>query len=60
MTIFGISIVLILGIINLILILIQLLSGLHILKLKLGFHKATGITLFFTAALHGLFALLFR
>ncbi len=60
MTIFGISIILILGIINFILILMQLLSGLHIVKFKPGIHKATGITLFFTATLHGLFALLFR
>ncbi len=60
MTIWGVSIILILGIINFIIILIQILSGLHILKLKPGIHKATGITLFFTAALHGLFALLFR
>ena len=58
MTIGGISIILILGIINFFLLLVQLTSGLHIIKLSFGFHKNTGILLFITGSIHGLLAIL--
>ena len=58
MTIGGISIILILGIINFILLLIQLGSGLHYIKMPFGTHKMTGITLFITGSLHGMLAVL--
>jgi hypothetical protein len=58
MTIGGISIILILGIINFILLLVQLGSGLHFIKLSFALHKRSGIVLFVTASLHGLLAIL--
>jgi len=58
MAIGGISIILILGIVNFILVLLQLGSGLHYIKLSFAFHKRSGIVLFVTASLHGLLALL--
>ncbi len=58
MTIGGVSIILILGIINFILLLLQLTSGLHIIKLSFNFHKNAGITLFITGSIHGLLAIL--
>ncbi len=54
----GVSMILILGIINFILVLLQLATGLHFIKLSFAFHKRSGIVLFFTASLHGLLALL--
>ncbi len=58
MTIAGVSIILILGIINFILLLVQLTSGLHIIKLSFSFHKNAGIILFITGSIHGLLAIL--
>lgn len=58
MTIGGISIILILGIINFVLVLFQLLSGLHLIKVPFALHKNTGILLFFTAIVHGGLAIL--
>ncbi|MCK5422786.1 MAG: hypothetical protein V3R78_01250 [Thermodesulfobacteriota bacterium] len=58
MTIGGISIILILGIINFILLLIQLGTGLHYIKMSFGTHKIAGITLFVTGSLHGMLAIL--
>ncbi len=55
--IFGINIILWFGIINLILILFQFLSGLRIIKVKYKLHKTLGIVLFFTAFIHGIYAL---
>jgi hypothetical protein len=55
--ILGIDIILWFGIINLILILFQILSGLRIIKVKHKLHKAFGIVLFFTAFIHGIYAL---
>ena len=57
MTIGGVSIILILGIINFLLLLVQLTSGLHIIKLSFGFHKNAGIILFITGSIHGLLAI---
>ncbi len=54
MTIGGVSIILILGICNLLLILFQLLSGLRVIKVKFGVHKKTGIALVVFATVHGL------
>jgi hypothetical protein len=56
--IFGINIILWLGVINFILILIQLLSGLRVLKMNFKLHKRLGITLFITASIHGTLAIL--
>ena len=58
MTIAGVSIILILGIMNFILLLFQLVSGLHWIKVKIGVHKKTGILLLVLATIHGLLGLL--
>ncbi len=58
MKIGGLSIVLILGVINFILLLFQLSSGMRWIKVKMTLHRKTGITLFITALLHGLLAYL--
>ena len=58
MTLEGISIILILGIINFILVLFQLASGLRFIKVPFGYHKNTGIVLSFTALVHGALAIL--
>jgi hypothetical protein len=58
MSIFGISIIIILGIINLFLLLFQFLSGMRIIQVKLGVHRKTGITLFITGLLHGILGIL--
>jgi len=54
----GVSIILILGILNMVLILFQISSGLRWIKVPFGVHKRTGIALFFSAGLHALFAIL--
>jgi len=56
--IFNIDIILWLGIINLLLITFQLLSGLRFIKVKYKIHKSLGILLFFTASIHGIYALI--
>ena len=58
MTIGGISIILLLGILNLGLLVFQLLSGLHRIKVKLGIHKKTGILLFCSAMIHAVLGFL--
>jgi hypothetical protein len=58
MTIGGISIILILGIVNFLLLLFQLSSGLHLIKVPFGIHKKTGISLFIIATIHGLLGIL--
>ena len=58
MKIGGVSIILILGFINMILILFQLSSGLRWIKIPYGIHRRTGIILFISAALHGILAYL--
>jgi hypothetical protein len=58
MTIGGISIILILGILNLGLLVFQLLSGLHRIKVRLGVHKITGVILFCSALIHGVLGFL--
>lgn len=54
MAIGGVSIILIGGIINLVLVLFQLLSGLRYIKAPFGVHKKTGILLVFCALIHGI------
>jgi len=58
MTIGGISIILILGLCNFLLILFQAASGLRLIKPKFGVHKKVGITLMIVALAHGLLAIL--
>jgi hypothetical protein len=58
MSIFGISIIMILGIINFFLLIFQFLSGLHLIQVKIGFHKKAGIALFVCGMLHGILAIL--
>ena len=58
MAIGGISIILILGIINFLLLLFQLTTGLRWIKVRFGVHKKTGILLLVTAALHGILGFL--
>ncbi len=54
MTIGGVSIILIGGLVNLILLLFQLLSGLRYIKVPFGVHRKTGILLVFCAVIHGI------
>jgi len=54
MTIGGISIILILGICNFLLVFFQLLSGLRVIKVSPKVHRKTGIALFVSALVHGL------
>ena len=58
MSIFGLSVIFLLGIVNLLLLIFQLLSGLHVIEAKIGIHKKTGIILFITGLLHGLLGIL--
>ena len=57
MSIAGISIILILGILNFALILFQLTSGMRIIKVGYGVHKKTGIFLLILASVHGILAI---
>jgi len=58
MTIGGISIILILGIVNFVLVLFQITSGLKFIRVPFSFHKNVGIVLCFTATVHGVLAIL--
>ena len=58
MKIGGVSIILILGIINFLLLLFQVSSGMRWIKVKMTLHRKTGITLLITAFCHGLLAIL--
>lgn len=57
MTIGGISIILILGIINFLLVIMQLAGGLRWVEISFATHRKTGILLAVTASLHGLLAI---
>jgi hypothetical protein len=57
MAIGGISIILILGIINFLLVALQLAGGLRLVEVSFGTHKKTGILLAVTASLHGILAI---
>ena len=58
MKIGGISIVLILGIINFLFLLFQLSSGMRWIRVKMTVHRKTGITLFIVAFCHAILAYL--
>jgi hypothetical protein len=58
MKIGGVSIILILGFINMILILFQLSTGLRWIKVPFQVHRRSGVVLFISAVLHGIFAYL--
>ncbi len=53
------SFILPLGIINLLLVLIQILGGLKVIKVSFKTHKYLGIALGFFALLHGAIAIFF-
>jgi hypothetical protein len=53
------SLILPLGIINLILVAIQILGGLKIIKIPFRWHKNLGITLGVFVVLHGLIAIFY-
>ena len=54
----GISIIFLVGVLNFILVLFQMSSGLRWIRAPLGLHKKTGVTLFISATLHAIFAYL--
>ena len=54
MTIGGVSIILILGIVNFIFLLFQMATGLRWIKVPFGVHRKTGIAFFIVASVHGL------
>ncbi len=56
MRIGGISLVQLLGIINFLLLLFQLFSGQHWIRVKIGIHRKVGLALVVTASLHGFLA----
>ncbi len=58
MKIGGVSIILLLGIVNFLLVLLQLSSGMRWIRVKMTLHRKIGILLFFTAILHGTLAIL--
>ncbi|MGV7931304.1 MAG: hypothetical protein AB2L13_20770 [Spirochaetota bacterium] len=60
MSIGGVSIILILGLLNMLLIVFQLLSGLRVLRLPMVIHRRTGMALVVTALLHAVLAFMAR
>lgn len=52
------SIILLLGIVNFLLLLFQLLTGMHWMKVKIGVHRKAGVLLVVVASVHALIALL--
>lgn len=50
-------IILVLGILNFILILFQIITGFHIIKTRIKFHKIFGLILSVTALIHGILAI---
>jgi len=58
MTIGGVSIILILGLCNFILVVFQAASGMRLVKVKFGVHKKAGLLLVVFATAHGLLAFL--
>jgi hypothetical protein len=51
------SVILILGVINFLLVLFQISTGLHFIRVPFSVHRRTGILLFFTALIHGTLAM---
>jgi len=60
MSIGGVSIILLLGLLNMLLIVFQLLSGLRVLRLPMVIHRRTGMALVVTALLHAVLAFMAR
>ena len=58
MVIGGVSVILILGIINFVLLLFQLSTGLRWIRVRFGVHRKTGILLFIVAFVHGFLGVL--
>ena len=58
MSIAGVSIILILGILNFVLALFQLTTGMRWVKVPFRIHRASGILLVISALVHGSLALL--
>ncbi|MCJ7705592.1 MAG: hypothetical protein MUO28_08655 [Desulfobacterales bacterium] len=58
MNIGGVSIILMLGILNFLLILFQLSTGLRWIKVPFGVHKKSGMTLLTSATFHAILAFL--
>jgi len=58
MSIAGVSIILVLGILNLVLALFQLTTGMRWVKVPFRIHRASGILLFTSALIHGSLAVL--
>ena len=58
MSIAGVSIILILGILNLVLALFQLSTGMRWVKVPFRIHRASGILLVISALVHGSLAVL--
>ena len=58
MMIGGLSIILLLGLLNLVLALFQLSTGMHWVKVPMKTHRATGILLVISALIHGVLAVL--
>jgi hypothetical protein len=58
MKIGGVSIILILGLVNMGLLSLQLASGLRWVKLQPGMHRKSGIALFVTAMIHGILGII--
>ena len=58
MKIGGISIILLLGILNMVFILFQMSTGLRWIRVPFGVHKGTGMLLFVSALAHALLAYL--
>jgi len=58
MKIGGVSIILILGMVNFCLLLFQISTGLRWVRIRMTIHRKTGITLFITAFIHGTLGIL--
>jgi len=58
MKIGGVSIILLLGMLNMVLILFQMSTGLRWIRVPIGVHKRTGMLLFVSALVHALLAYL--
>jgi hypothetical protein len=58
MTIGGVSIVLIVGVVNFLLLAFQLASGRRWIKVPISVHRKTGLTLVITGTIHGILGVL--
>jgi hypothetical protein len=52
------TIILVLGMVNVILILFQLVTGFHIIKIRFKIHRFTGLILAVSALAHGILAII--